>query len=108
MAVRPGKGDMIDLVNGLCLIQDKIQAERAFDFMKDPKLSNVEALKVPMFYVWSRLYGHTHTLTLYHLVEQVPIGWRALKPRHQNTSRSACAFCVREKYRTLIWNSETH
>ena len=41
MAVRPGKGDMIDLVNGLCLIQDKIQAERAFDFMKDPKLSNV-------------------------------------------------------------------
>ena len=75
MAVRPGKGDMIDLVNGLCLIQDKIQAERAFDFMKDPKLSNVEALKVPMFYVWSRLYGHTHTL---------------------------------EKYRTLIWNSETH
>ena len=83
MAVRPGKGDMIDLVNGLCLIQDKIQAERAFDFMKDPKLSNVEALKVPMFYVWSRLYGHTHTL-------------------------SACAFCVREKYRTLIWNSETH
>ena len=63
MAVRPGKGDMIDLVNGLCLIQDKIQAERAFDFMKDPKLSNVEALKVPMFYVWSRLYGHTHTLS---------------------------------------------
>ena len=63
MAVRPGKGDMIDLVNGLCLIQDKIQAERAFDFMKDPKLSNVEALKVPRFYVWSRLYGHTHTLS---------------------------------------------
>lgn len=31
--------------------------------MKDPKLSNVEALKVPMFYVWNRLYGHTHTLS---------------------------------------------
>ena len=61
----PSKGDMIDLVNGLCLIQDRIQAERAFDFMKDPKLSNVEALKVPMFYVWSRLYGHTHTLPEY-------------------------------------------
>ena len=59
----PSKGDMIDLVNGLSLIQDKIQAERAFDFMKDPKLLNVEALKVPMFYVWSRLYGHTHTLS---------------------------------------------
>ncbi len=54
---------MIDLVHALCLIQDRIQAERAFDFMKDPKLSNVEALKVPMFYVWSRLYGHTHTLS---------------------------------------------
>ena len=39
MAVRPGKGDMIDLVNGLCMIEDKIQAERGFDFMKDPKLS---------------------------------------------------------------------
>ena len=25
---------------------------------------DVEALKVPMFYVWSRLYGHTHTLSL--------------------------------------------
>ena len=61
--VNPSKGDMIDLVNGLCLIQDKINAERAFDFMKDPKLLNVEALKVPMFYVWSRLYGHTHTLS---------------------------------------------
>ena len=24
---------------------------------------DVEALKVPMFYVWSRLYGHTHTLS---------------------------------------------
>ena len=59
----PSKGEMIDLVQSLCLIQDKIQAERAFDFMKDPKLSNVEALKVPMFYVWSRLYGHTHTLS---------------------------------------------
>ena len=57
------KGDIIDMVNGLCMIEDKIQAERAFDFMKDPKLSNVEALKVPMFYVWSRLYGHTHTLS---------------------------------------------
>ena len=63
MAVRPGKGNMIDLVNGLCMIEDKIQAERGFDFIKDPKLSNVEALKVPMFYVWSRLYGHTHTLS---------------------------------------------
>jgi hypothetical protein len=60
---QPSKGDIIDLVNGLCLIQDRIQAECGFDFMKDPKLSNVEALKVPMFYVWSRLYGHTHTLS---------------------------------------------
>ena len=59
----PSKGDMIDLVNGLCLIEDKIKSEHGFDFMKDPKLSNVEALKVPMFYVWSRLYGHTHTLS---------------------------------------------
>ena len=93
----PSKGDMIDLVNGLCLIQDRIQAERAFDFIKDPKLSNVEALKVPMFYVWSRLYGHTHIIpTLYHLVEQVPIGWRALKPRHLSISPSACAYYVRE------------
>ena len=24
---------------------------------------DVEALKVPMFYVWNRLYGHTHTLS---------------------------------------------
>ena len=24
---------------------------------------DMEALKVPMFYVWSRLYGHTHTLS---------------------------------------------
>ena len=54
----PSKGDMIDLVNGLCLIEDKIKAEHGFDFMKEPKLSNV-----PMFYVWSRLYGHTHTLS---------------------------------------------
>ena len=37
----PSKGDMIDLVNGLCLIEDKIKS----------------------FYVWSRLYGHTHTLS---------------------------------------------
>ena len=88
MAVRPGKGDMIDLVNGLCLIQDKIQAERAFDFMKDPKLSNVEALKVP----------------LYHLVEQVPIGWRALKPHHLSISPNACAYSVRERYHTSIWS----
>ena len=61
--MNPSKGDMIDLVNGLCLIEDKIKAEHGFDFFKDPKLSNVEALKVPMFYVWSRLYGHTHTLS---------------------------------------------
>ncbi len=60
----PSKGDMIDLVNGLCLIQDRIQAEHCFDFFKEPKLSNVEALKVPMFYVWGRLYGHTQTLSL--------------------------------------------
>ena len=60
---KPSKGDMIDLVNGLCLIQDRIHAEHCFDFFKEPKLSNVEALKVPMFYVWSRLYGHTHTLS---------------------------------------------
>ena len=64
MAVRPGKGDMIDLVNGLCLIQDKITAEHGMpDFLQEPKVANVEALKVPMFYVWSRLYGHTHTLS---------------------------------------------
>ena len=48
---------MIDMVNGLCLIEDRIKAEHCFDFFKDPKLS------VPMFYVWSRLYGHTHTLS---------------------------------------------
>lgn len=60
----PSKGDMIDMVNGLCLIEDKIKAELGFDFMKDPKLSNVEALKVPMFYVWHKLgYGHTYTLS---------------------------------------------
>ena len=59
----PSKGDMIDLVNGLCMIEDRIKAEHCFDFFKDPKLSNVEALKVPMFYVWSRLYGQTHTLS---------------------------------------------
>ena len=60
---RPSKGDMIDLVNGLNLIEAKIKAEHCFDFFKEPKLSNVEALKVPMFYVWSRLYGHSHTLS---------------------------------------------
>lgn len=59
----PSKGDLIDLVNGLNLIEDRIKAELCFDFFKEPKLSNVEALKVPMFYVWSRLYGHTHTLS---------------------------------------------
>ena len=59
----PSKGDMIDLVNGLCMIEDRIKAEHCFDFFKEPNLSNVEALKVPMFYVWSRLYGHTHTLS---------------------------------------------
>jgi hypothetical protein len=60
----PSKGDMIDLVKGLCLIEDKIKAEQAFDFMKDPKVANVEALKVPMFYVWHKLgYGHTYTLS---------------------------------------------
>ena len=59
----PSKGDMIDLVNGLNIIEDMIKAEHCFDFFKDPKLSNVEALKVPMFYVWSRLYGHTYTLS---------------------------------------------
>ena len=46
--MNPSKGDMIDLVNGLCLIEDKIKAECGL---------------VPMFYVWSRLYGHTHTLS---------------------------------------------
>ena len=60
----PSKGDMIDLVNGLCLIQDRIQAERCFDYFKEPNLSNVEALKVPMFYVWHKLgYGLTYTLS---------------------------------------------
>ncbi len=47
------------------------------------------------------------THTLYHLVEQVPIGWQALKPRHQSISPNVCAYCVRERYHTLIWNSET-
>ena len=104
----PSKGDMIDLVNGLCLIEDKIKSEHGFDFMKDPKLSNVEALKVPMFYVCSMCGADFMVIpTLYHLVEQVPIGWRALKPRHLNTSQSACAFCVKERYHTSIWNSET-
>ena len=92
-----GKGVIIDLVNGLCMIEDKIKAEHCFDFFKDPKL-------------WFRcsMCGADFMVipTLYHLVEQVPIGWRALKPRHLNTSRSACAYCVREKYRTLIWNLE--
>ena len=40
--------------------------------------------------------------TLYHLVEQVPIGWRALKPRRLSISPGACAYCVRERYHTLI------
>lgn len=58
----PSKGDMIDLVNGLNLIQNRIQAEHVFGFFKDPKLSNVVALKIPMFYVWHKLgYGHTYT-----------------------------------------------
>ena len=63
--VRPSKGDMIDLVNGLCLIQDKIKAEHGKpDFLQEPKVANVEALKVPMFYVWHKLgYGHTYTLS---------------------------------------------
>ena len=62
--ILPSKGDMIDLVKGLCLIEDKIKAEQAFDFMKDPKVANVEALKIPMFYVWHKLgYGHTYTLS---------------------------------------------
>ena len=59
----PSKENIKELVQELCLIQNKIQAEHCFDFFKEPKLSNVEALKVPMFYVWSRLYGHTHTLS---------------------------------------------
>ena len=45
--------------------------------------------------------------TLYHLVEQVPIGWRALKPHHLSISPNACAYSVRERYRTSIWSSET-
>ena len=36
--------------------------------------------------------------TPYHLVEQVPIGWRALKPRHLNTTQSVCAYFVKERY----------
>lgn len=61
----PSKGDMIDLVNGLCLIQDKIKAENGMpDFLQEPKVANVEALKIPMFYVWHKLgYGHTYTLS---------------------------------------------
>ena len=58
------KGDIIYMVNGLCMIEDIIKAEHAFDFMKEPKLSNVEALKIPMFYVWHKLgYGQTYTLS---------------------------------------------
>ena len=42
--MNPSKGDMIDLVNGLCLIQDKIKAEHGMpNFLQEPKLSNVEA-----------------------------------------------------------------
>ena len=95
----PSKGDMIDLVNGLCLIEDKIQAECAFDFMKDPKLSNVEALKVPMFYVWHKLgYGHTYTLS--------PRGANAYWLASFKFSQSVCVYCVRERFHTLICNSE--
>lgn len=78
--IYPPKGDLIDLVQGLFLIQNKIQAEHGFDNMKDQKL--------------------------YHLVEQVPIGWRTLKPRHPSISPSACAYCVRKRCLTSIWNSE--
>ena len=55
---------MIDLVNGLCLIQDKIKAEHGMpDFLQEPKVANVEALKVLIFYVWHKLgYGHSYTL----------------------------------------------
>lgn len=63
----PSKGDMINLVNELCLIQDKIKAEYGMpDFIQEPKVANVEALKVPMlmFYVWYKLgYGSTYTLS---------------------------------------------
>ena len=61
----PSKGGMIDMVNGLCLIQDKIKAEYGMpDFIQEPKVANVEALKIPMFYVWHKLgYGSTYTLS---------------------------------------------
>ena len=63
-----GKGVIIDLVNGLCMIEDKIKAEHCFDFFKDPKLSNVEALKVPMFgsdvlCVEQTLWSYPHSIT---------------------------------------------
>lgn len=57
------KGDMIDLVNGPYMIQNRTQAEHGFYFIKGPKLSNVEALKAPIFFVWSKLNDHTHTLS---------------------------------------------
>ncbi len=43
--------------------------------------------------------------TLYHLVEQVPIGWRALKPRLQNIFPSASDYYSMEIYHTSIWSS---
>ena len=34
------------------------------DFLQEPKVANVEALKAPMFWVWHKLdYGHTYTLS---------------------------------------------
>ena len=48
----PSKGDMIDMVNGLCLIEDKIKAELGFDFMKDPVLC-----------VEQTLWSYPHSIT---------------------------------------------
>lgn len=61
----PTRGTLIDLVKGLCLIEDKIRGEHGMpSFLQDPKVSNVEALKIPMFYVWHKLdYGHSYTLS---------------------------------------------
>lgn len=61
----PSKGDLIDLVKGICLVQDKIRSEHGMpDFLQDPKVANVEALKAPMFWVWRKLeYGNSHTLS---------------------------------------------
>ena len=59
----PSKGDMIDLINGLCLIEDRIKAEHCFNFFKDPKLSNVEALGSDVLCVEQTLWSYPHSIT---------------------------------------------